>query len=149
MIFCAVNGVIEADVEISGVGEKLSHFFRGLEIVPFAVEAHAVGVGQAALGADAQQHVVTGRILLAEIVTVIGAYQRQSRFVVHPQKSLVDDGLITDAVIGLAGKIHMEVLAEGVETEQQVEFLSGMGCDLAQGYYYAAPMTGARFEERL
>ena len=57
--------------------------------------------------------------------------------------------LITDAVIGLAGKIHMEVLAEGVETEQQVEFLSGMGCDLAQGYYYAAPMTAARFEERL
>ena len=58
-------------------------------------------------------------------------------------------GLITSAVIELAGRIHMEVLAEGVETQEQVQFLTGMGCDLAQGYHYSAPMSVMQFEALL
>lgn len=57
--------------------------------------------------------------------------------------------MITDAVVRLAGEIHMEVLAEGVETQEQIGFLSGMGCDLAQGYFYGAPMPDTRFEALL
>lgn len=58
-------------------------------------------------------------------------------------------GVITNAVIELAGKIHMEVLAEGVETQEQIRFMTSMGCDLAQGYYYSAPMAAVQFEALL
>lgn len=57
--------------------------------------------------------------------------------------------LITDAVIELAGRIRMEVLAEGVETREQLTFLTEMGCDLAQGYHYSPPIPAVRFEALL
>lgn len=46
----------------------------------------------------------------------------------------------------LADQLDMILLAEGVETLQQVEFLQTIGCDLAQGYYFAKPMPLAEFE---
>ena len=53
---------------------------------------------------------------------------------------------ITGAVIRLARGISMDVIAEGVETKAQLDFLSDIGCDLAQGYYYARPLPAAGFE---
>lgn len=55
-------------------------------------------------------------------------------------------GQITGAVIRLAQEISMDVIAEGVETGSQLDFLTGMGCDLAQGYYYSRPLPAAGFE---
>ena len=47
---------------------------------------------------------------------------------------------IVSAVIGLARAMGMQVVAEGVETEEQLSRLKGMGCDLAQGYHFAKPL---------
>src|SRR5688572_10821380 len=50
-----------------------------------------------------------------------------------------DDATITRAVIGMAHNLGLKVVAEGVETEAQLSFLSAYGCDEAQGYYFARP----------
>lgn len=52
-------------------------------------------------------------------------------------------------IINLAKNMNLSVVAEGVETPEQVEMLKEMSCDFAQGYYYAKPMTVKEFEELL
>lgn len=52
----------------------------------------------------------------------------------------VDDQEITAAVIAMAHKLGLRVVAEGVENAEQAAFLSENECDLAQGFFYAKPM---------
>ena len=47
--------------------------------------------------------------------------------------------------ISLAKALNIEVVAEGVENREQVDFLLKAGCSLAQGYYYSAPVDAATF----
>ncbi len=49
-------------------------------------------------------------------------------------------GDILEMIVQLAGKLGMEVIAEGVEESDQVSFLKNLDCDHAQGFYYAKPM---------
>lgn len=51
-------------------------------------------------------------------------------------------------VVRLAKELHIATVVEGVETEEQVEFVKEIGCDIAQGYYFAKPMTMERFEKQ-
>ena len=53
--------------------------------------------------------------------------------------------LILEHVITMADKLQLGVLAEGVETKEQVELLQNIGCDQVQGYYYAKPMPEDEF----
>lgn len=48
--------------------------------------------------------------------------------------------LILEQVVTMADRLGLGLLAEGVETEEQVDVLRRIGCDLVQGYYYAKPM---------
>jgi len=50
------------------------------------------------------------------------------------------DAGITRAIISMAHSMSIKVVAEGVETDQQLNFLSGLGCDAAQGFFIAKPM---------
>lgn len=56
---------------------------------------------------------------------------------------------IMESVIRMARWLDLPVIAEGVETREQVNFLLDMGCSYAQGYYYARPMEAAAFEALL
>lgn len=57
--------------------------------------------------------------------------------------------LILEQVVAMAGKLDLGLLAEGVETREQVEFLKEIGCDMVQGFYYAKPMPAEEFYELL
>jgi EAL domain-containing protein (putative c-di-GMP-specific phosphodiesterase class I)/GGDEF domain-containing protein len=54
---------------------------------------------------------------------------------------------ICKALIELANGLNIEVLAEGVETAEEVSQLSAYGCGLFQGYYFGRPMPGAEFHD--
>jgi diguanylate cyclase (GGDEF)-like protein/PAS domain S-box-containing protein len=52
-----------------------------------------------------------------------------------------DDVALVEAIINLGHILRMEVIAEGVETAEQAMLLADRGCDLAQGFYFAEPVT--------
>ncbi|WP_460841957.1 sensor domain-containing protein [Noviherbaspirillum agri] len=60
-----------------------------------------------------------------------------------------DDCAVTDAIISMAKPLGLRVVAEGVETPQQMEYLREHGCDIAQGYYFTQPLTAEQFEKWL
>jgi diguanylate cyclase (GGDEF)-like protein/PAS domain S-box-containing protein len=51
-----------------------------------------------------------------------------------------DDATIAQAIITMAHALRLKVIAEGVETEAQLEFLTANGCDEIQGYYFSRPL---------
>ncbi len=57
-----------------------------------------------------------------------------------------NDMEITSAIIALAHAMNLKVLAEGVETLAQLEFLKKKGCDSYQGYYHSRPLPVDEFE---
>lgn len=56
--------------------------------------------------------------------------------------------IILRSVIGLAEALGMDVITEGVETEQQLKALSEMGCSHFQGYYFSQPIPAEEFERK-
>ncbi len=57
--------------------------------------------------------------------------------------------IVVSEAIKLAKNLNMRVVAEGVELKEQVDFLAAEDCDMIQGYYYAKPMPGNDFEQRM
>ena len=57
-----------------------------------------------------------------------------------------EDAGITKAVIALAKSLNLRVIAEGVETKEQRDFLVENGCENIQGYYYSKPIPADAFE---
>jgi len=57
-----------------------------------------------------------------------------------------DDALIVSAVVDLAHNLGMCVVAEGVETSSQLDRITGIGCEFAQGFHLARPLPAARIE---
>lgn len=55
--------------------------------------------------------------------------------------------LILEQVVSMADKLQLGLLAEGVETKEQVDLLQNIGCDQVQGFYYAKPMPKEEFFE--
>jgi len=60
-----------------------------------------------------------------------------------------DDAAITDAIIALAHSLNLIVVAEGVETAEQLESLKSRGCDEAQGFYCSKPLPPEEFAKLL
>ena len=51
-----------------------------------------------------------------------------------------DDSAIVEAIIAMAHSLQLKVVAEGVETKEQFDFLRTLGCDQIQGYYFSKPI---------
>ncbi|MDX8390737.1 MAG: EAL domain-containing protein [Mariprofundaceae bacterium] len=60
-----------------------------------------------------------------------------------------DDAVIVKAMINLSHSLHLEVIAEGVETQEQLAWLSKHDCDEIQGYYLGRPLTTEQFSTLL
>ena len=58
-----------------------------------------------------------------------------------------EDAVIVKAIISLAQNLHKEVIAEGVETKEQLEFLKTHGCDISQGYYFSKALPADEIEQ--
>ena len=56
-----------------------------------------------------------------------------------------DDAALTSAVIRMAHSLRLKVVAEGVETREQAEFLCERGCDELQGYLFGRPVPVEKF----
>ena len=59
------------------------------------------------------------------------------------------DAAITEAIIGLARGLGLTVIAEGVETQAQLDFLAARDCHCFQGYWLSRPLPVAEFEQFL
>ena len=60
-----------------------------------------------------------------------------------------DDAAICSTVIAMAHNLNLRVIAEGVEEEEQLEFLLAHHCDAIQGYYFSPPITESEFRKYL
>jgi EAL domain-containing protein (putative c-di-GMP-specific phosphodiesterase class I) len=59
-----------------------------------------------------------------------------------------DDASIVTGIIALAHSLRLDVVAEGVETEAQLQFLREQSCDLMQGYLLSPPLPAEKFERK-
>ncbi|MCM3693733.1 sensor domain-containing protein [Neobacillus niacini] len=71
-------------------------------------------------------------------------------------KSFVDDiiyhsnqGMMVKTIIDMGMNLKFGVIAEGIETEEQVKFLTRNACQIGQGYYYSKPLSAEKLEEFL
>ncbi|AHL75400.1 membrane protein [Stutzerimonas stutzeri] len=60
-----------------------------------------------------------------------------------------EDSVIVSAIIALAKALGLQVVAEGVETAEQQQFLTGLGCETLQGFLLDRPMTPAQIRARV
>jgi len=70
---------------------------------------------------------------------------KMDRSFVHEISGKFDDAAIVSAVISMGNSLNKRVIAEGVETREQLDFLTAAGCEEAQGYYFSAPMVADEF----
>ena len=68
------------------------------------------------------------------------------KFIQNEMAKPEEQSVLVD-IISMAHKMHLNVVAEGVETEEQMKRLQKAGCDYAQGYFLAKPMPVAEFEK--
>ncbi|MES9857670.1 MAG: bifunctional diguanylate cyclase/phosphodiesterase [Sedimenticola sp.] len=107
---------------------------RSLYDMGFGISLDDFGVGYSSLGR-------LKRFALNEI-------KIDRSFIQHIDKSNTDVSIV-EAIIMLAERLNLKVVAEGVETHEQLALLQMMGCGAVQGYYIARPMPADRFIEML
>jgi diguanylate cyclase (GGDEF)-like protein/PAS domain S-box-containing protein len=76
-------------------------------------------------------------------------YVKIDRSFVRDLATDADDLALSEAIVVMAHKLGLKVIAEGIETEEQRALLLGIGCDFGQGYLFARPMTPEHLEQIL
>ena len=76
----------------------------------------------------------------------LDAIKMDARFL-HLEEADFDKGIhIIESIVNMAKTMALPIVVEGIETKKQVAFLSGLGCQYAQGYYFYKPIAIAEFE---
>ena len=60
--------------------------------------------------------------------------------------SNLDGAALVSSIVALAHWLRLRVVAEGVETQEQLRFLQRLGCDNLQGYLFSRPLPGEQFK---
>jgi len=68
------------------------------------------------------------------------------RVFINEIASRPEDASIVSAIVSLAHSLRLKVVAEGVETPAQLDFLKTVGCDEYQGYHFSRPLPAPEFE---
>jgi diguanylate cyclase (GGDEF)-like protein/PAS domain S-box-containing protein len=76
-------------------------------------------------------------------------YLKIDRSFVHDMTEDLDGQALCEAIIVMAHKLGLKVIAEGVETMQQRDLLFSMGCDYGQGFLFSVPLPALEFEQLL
>ncbi len=82
----------------------------------------------------------TGFSSLAQLVRTPVSELKIDRSFVSRLAAAGADRLLVDSVITLARRLGLRTVAEGIETEEQLEILRDLGCDMGQGFLFAKPM---------
>ena len=67
------------------------------------------------------------------------------RFFLEMSKPKAED--VVECLIDLAGRLKVKTVAEGIETQEQIDFLKQIHCDMVQGFFYSRPLRVEEFEE--
>jgi EAL domain-containing protein (putative c-di-GMP-specific phosphodiesterase class I) len=68
------------------------------------------------------------------------------KFIMNPLEHK-DECVIVQNLIKLTHDLHLKILAEGIETREQLNFLQANGCDLGQGYLFSRPLPACDIQE--
>ncbi len=149
------NGEIVQVVRLALRDAAIAPALLRLEIT----ETVAMGEGDQIIGLLHDIHALGVRLSLDDFGTGYSSMAYLKRFPLDELKidrSFVSalpqdrqDAAIVHATVALARGLGLRVLAEGVETQDQAEFLAACGCDGAQGYFYSQPETAAQATVRL
>lgn len=107
---------------------------RKLRDVGFIIEMDDFGTGYSSLN------------MLAEMP--VDVMKLDMRFIQTEAKAAAGKGILS-FIVSLAKWMGLAVIAEGVETIEQITVLKSMDCNYVQGFYYAKPMQAEQFEEKL
>ena len=67
------------------------------------------------------------------------------RFFLDMSKPKAED--VVECLIDLAGRLKVKTVAEGIETQEQIDFLKQIHCDMVQGFFYSRQLRAEEFEE--
>lgn len=118
---------IELEITESGVmgnPERAARLLGRLRDLGFRISVDDFGTGYSSLAYLRRFHLNALKI---------------DRSFVHDLPGQTEDSAIVRAILALGHELGLEVVAEGIETEEQARFLRDLGCDYAQGYWFGRP----------
>lgn len=124
------TGLLTVELTESAIAQK----FHGLLESLTRLRMHGFGVSLDDFG--------TGYASMQQLCDMPVTEVKIDRSFVASAASRPRTGLVMDAMISLAKRLDLKVVAEGVETLADVDFVRSAGCDTAQGYYYSRAMPG-------
>lgn len=128
---CQLHGVfdaIELEVTETSLGRQPEKFFqrlRSLSDQGFPVAIDDFG---------------TGHSTLARLKQCPSDYLKIDKTFVQDLPEDQDDLVIARSIMSLGQSLGQQVIAEGIETEEQARLLASMGCDIGQGYFFSRPL---------
>ena len=131
------QGTLKLEVTESaytGNADQVIHVVESLRRKGYVVEMDDFGTGYSSLN-----------MLSAMPVDVL----KMDRAVIRKIGEGEKDTHMVALILGIARSLKIPVVAEGVETEEQVRLLRELGCPLVQGYYFSRPLPAREFEEKV
>jgi EAL domain-containing protein (putative c-di-GMP-specific phosphodiesterase class I)/DNA-binding response OmpR family regulator len=128
-------GALEIEVTESGLMQDIDLARRQLQ----RLAEHGLSIAIDDFG--------TGHSSLAYLKTLPVSVLKIDRAFISQMDSNLQDRRLAETVIAMASHFGCSTVAEGVEKEEQAQMLRDMGCELAQGYWYSAPLKVEQFVE--